>query len=152
MVVNVTHEIDIEITTSAGAYTAGDVIGGLLDFSALCGGGGGGVIRTIILSDDANQDAVLDLHLFSAKPTAIANGDPFATGFAFADLVKRIKKISIASGDYEDINSNAQAIMDGLNISHGSGQLWGYLVANGSTPTYGASSAVLRLKAIGWKD
>jgi hypothetical protein len=150
--VNKTHEIDVPITTKAGAYTAGDVIGGRLDLTALCGGGGGGVIRAVIVSDDANQQAALDLHLFSDLPTEILDDAAFATGFTFADLAKRIKKISIAALDYEVINSNAQAIIEPLSVSHGSGKLYGYLVANGSTPTYGASSAVLKLKVIGWKD
>jgi hypothetical protein len=149
--VNVTNEVEPTITTTAGAYTAGDVIGGLLDLTELCGGGGGGVIRAVIVSDDADQAVALDLHLFSDKPTEIANGDPFSA-LPFADLAKRIGKVSIAALDYEEINSNSQAIKSGLAISHGAGTLYGMLVANGSTPTYGASAVVLKLKVIGWKD
>lgn len=152
MITNRTGTAEPTVTTSAGAYSAGDVIGGLLDLSELCGAGGGGVIRSVIVSDDANQAVALDIHFFDEEPAAIANGDPFASGLAFEDLAKRIHKLSIAALDYEVINSNAQAIMDDLAITHGAGQLWAYIVANGSTPTYGASAAVLRLKLIGWED
>lgn len=152
MSVNYTYVIEPVVTTGAGAYSDGDVIGGLLDLSALCGGGGGGVIRSVVVTDDANQADDLAIHFFDKKPDVIADGDAFASNVDMDMLAQRIHKLAVAAADYEVINSNAQAIKEDLAISHGSGELWAYIMANGSTPTYGASSTVLRLKVTGWKD
>ena len=149
--INRTHRLDTEIAVSTTAYSDGDVIGGLLDLSDLCGAGGGGTIRQVRLVDDHAQSEPLDLYLFDGKPTVIADHAAFAGSMAVGDLAKLIGVISIAAADYVTLNSNEYVIKDDINLSHGTGQLWGYLVANGGTPDYNATTD-LTLFLVGWKD
>lgn len=151
MAVNYTHTLTTELTITAGAYGDGDVVGGRLDLSALCGGGGGGTIRQIRLADGDNEGAAMYVYLFDGQPTSIADNAAFATSIVIADLKKLIGRISIIAGDYLTINSEKVAIKDDINLSHGTGQLFAYLVTNGSTPTYTATTD-LTLIVQGWTD
>jgi len=137
-----------ELVVTAGAYSDGDVVGGLLNLSDLAGAGGGGLITQVLLTDDAAQTAVFQLWLFDGEPTGIADNAAFAP--VIADLAKVVDVIDIAASDYETVNSNEYALkkLDTPAV-HGSGQLYGYLVLNGSTPTYAATSD-LTLKVSGF--
>jgi hypothetical protein len=125
-----------------GAYSANDVIGGLLTFD-VHNAGGGGIVRWARLVDDDNEKAELTLYLFNSSPTAILDDAAFAP--VVADLKNYIGKILFQAADYETINSNAVALIghgvstDFLNIDFttDSGNLFGYLVAT-ATPTYTA--------------
>lgn len=142
------------LTVATTAYTAGDVVGGLLDLSILCGPGGGGVIRQVMVADAANQKEPYKLYLFDRKPTVIADDAAFAP--VIADLQKLVGVIEIEAADYVTIGSLAYAIVPGKDdvsnepVHHASGQLWGYLVAT-DTPDYAAATD-LTLRIIGWKD
>lgn len=141
----------IALTVTAGAYSDGDVVGGLINLSALCGVLGGGTIRQIRLVDDGNIGAALYVYLFDDAPTAILDNAVFATAFVIADHKAFIGRISIATGDYLTINSNKVAVKDDINLSHGTGSLYAYIVTNGSTPTYLAVDN-LTLIVTGWLD
>lgn len=129
---------------TAGAYSAGDVVGPQLEFPLADPSPAGvnpasGFVRVVTISDDDNEKAALELHLFREAPTAIADNAAFAP--TFADLKKRIGSVVIAAGDYVTINSNAQAVKSGIEMEFyaPNGVLYGYLVATG-TPTYTATS------------
>ena len=129
---------------TAGAYSANDVVGGLLTFQLAPEAPAGvnpasGFVVVVTISDDDNEKAALELHLFREAPTAIADNAAFAP--TFADLKKRIGSVAIAAGDYVTINSNAQAVKSGIEMEFyaPNGVLYGYLVATG-TPTYSATS------------
>lgn len=126
------------LTISRNAYTAGDVVGGLLTFD-LSGAPEGSLITRALLVDDDNEKAELTLYLFNAAPTTIADADAFAP--AVADLKKLITKIVFAVADYVTVNSNAYALKEDLNdlIPANTGYVYGYLVCT-ATPTYTASS------------
>jgi len=141
--------LDAEIVVTAGAYSDGDVVGGRLDLSALAGAQGGGLITHVLVADDAAQSAVFKLYLFDGQPTEIADNAAFAASMTAADLGKLVDVVDIASGDYVTLNSNVYALVKELKILHGTGQLWGYLVLNGSTPTF-ATTADLVLKITGF--
>jgi len=146
-----TFTLETVLPISTSAYGNGDVVGGLIDLTKLCGGGGGGTIRQVRLVDDDDEGVAMFLYLFDGKPTVTADNGVFATLFAIGDHKKFIGRISIAAADYIQITSNKTAIKDDINISHGTGQLWAYLVTNGSTPTFTAVTD-LTLIVVGIKD
>ena len=150
-IINRTNTIDVGLVVTAGAYSDGDVVGGRINLNDLCGGGGGGVIRQVLIADDAAQSAVFKLYLYDGQPTSIADNAAFASAMTMEDLEKLVAVIDIAAGDIVTLNSNTYALKTGLDYAHGSGQLWAYLVLNGSTPTYAAIDD-LTLKITGWKD
>lgn len=66
-------------TVTAGAYSAGDAVGGLLTFAnAARASGGGGVVKGVVIVDDAGQDAELELWLFDRTFTAMVDNAAWA--------------------------------------------------------------------------
>lgn len=147
--------ITTALTVGTDAYTANDVVGGLLTFN-VANAGGGGVIRWASIVDDDNEKTELTLYLFSAAPTAIADDAAFAP--AIADLKIYIGKILFQAADYETINNNAVALLghgastDYLNVdfSTSSGNIYGYLVCT-ATPTYTAATDLTVVLGV-WLD
>lgn len=131
-------------TIDTNAYTANDVVGGLLTFD-ISNAGGGGVVRWARVVDDDNEKAELTLYLFNAAPTTIADDAAFAP--VVADLKNYVGKVLFEVADYETINGNAVAMIghgvstDLVNIDFpsSSGNLYGYLVCT-ATPTYTAAT------------
>lgn len=128
------------------AYTANDVIGGLMIF-AVGGIGGGGSIRSILIADDDNEKAASTLYIFNEKPTTIADDAAFAP--TIADLKKLITTVTVEAGDYATVNSNAYAILGGhedlatknmdVPFVAVDGNLYIYNVCT-ATPTYTAAT------------
>ena len=82
---------------TAGAEDAGDALGGLLTFEGAARvAGGGGIIKSVMILDDAGQDASLELWLFSDAFTAIADNAAWAP--AEADLHKLVAIITTGDG------------------------------------------------------
>lgn len=133
------YEITVTPTITAGAYSAGDVVGGLLtlDLTTSDAVRGGGLLRRVVVTDDAAQSAVFNLHLFATAPASIADNAAFAP--AIADLQKRCAVVPIASADYATINGNVQAVVDDLTVDFYAPArvLYAYLVCTG-TPTFAA--------------
>lgn len=129
--------IDVPLTVTLAAYTALDVVGGLITIN-VHSAGGGGVLRQLSIIDDADQKEPFSLYLFDQLPSTIANDAAFAP--TVADLKKLIAKVAIAALDYETLNSNAYALKTGLDIEFSApdGNLYAYLVA-GDTPDYAAA-------------
>lgn len=126
-------------TITAGAYSANDVVGGLLEFAIPRNGAG--FIRGLIITDDDNEKAACKLHLFVSKPTTFADNAAFAP--TINDLVNRAAVIAVAAADYTTINGNAQAIVS-TNTSldfvfSNQPMIYGYLVCD-ATPTYTATT------------
>jgi hypothetical protein len=141
--------VDVTITPDTSQYADGDVIGGLLTFSFAAKAG---MLVTLIVTENDNEGAVLDLFLFSSEPSTIADNATFAP--TFADTQKLLRKIPIAAGDYFTENSIKVAQIDlqstGSPLPFSSVTLYGYLVTNGSTPTFAGSKTIqLRLIPLG---
>lgn len=130
-------EVTVTPTITAGAYSAADVVGGLLTFN-LQSPSGCGYIDAVRIVDDDDEKAASKLYLFNAVPTTIADNAALA-GLALADLKKLIGVVTIASASFITINSNAHFINNGLTIPYTTqtGALYGYLVCD-ATPTYTA--------------
>ena len=110
LVVATGNKLNIFITPAitAGAYTSGDALGGLLNFaSAAAVAGGRGTITKVVIVDDDNKLQPIDLVLFNQTFTATADNAPFAP--SEADLENCIGHISIAATDYASFNANAVA-------------------------------------------
>lgn len=135
--------IDTELTVDTDAYTANDVVGGLLTLDAHSIGGG--LIVDIMLVDEDSAAAPFTLYIFDSKPATIADDAAFA--IVIADLRKLIRAVDIAAGDYTTVNSLDYAQKTGLNIPFiaQDGNLYAYLVTTG-TPNYtNADALYLRL-------
>lgn len=125
-----------ELTVGTSAYTAGDVVGGLLEFD-ISDASGGGIVNKIRLVDEDSQAEPYTLYIFNEAPTTIANDAAFAGSVTVADLRKLIAVVSIVAGDYVTLNGFDyvhKALSQPL-IFNGNGKLWAYLVAV-DTPDY----------------
>ena len=125
-------------TVTAGAYTANDVVGGLLTFSGLRNG----TLQAITICDNATQAVNYLLVLFESAPTSIDDHATF--DIADADLAKIIYQDSLTS------SSNRQAFADnsyhylyGLSVPLWSagGTVYGFLITP-DTPAYATTSDI----------
>jgi hypothetical protein len=128
-------------TVTAGVYSAGDAVGGLLTFaSAARTSGGGGVIKDVIILDDAGQDAELELWLFNATFTAMADNAAWAP--SEADLRKLVAIVSTTSGAWFAAGTPSAARVESDQRYDLTGtSMFGQLVTRG-TPTFVATDDV----------
>lgn len=144
-VVSATVTIPKNADGTADAYTANDVVGGLLTFS-LTSPSGSGILNALKITDEDNEGAALDVYIFDEVPSTIA--DDAAGALAIGDLDKLVCKVSIAAGDYVTVNSLKYVIKDeaseGLNRAYeldSKGNLYAYVICTG-TPTYANAKAI----------
>jgi hypothetical protein len=129
-------------TITAGAYSAGDAVGGLLTFAGAARvAGDGGVIKHVLIQDNAGQDVELELWLFNATFTAMADNAPWAP--STADLLNKVAIISTADGDWFAAGTPSVARVECSQAYHceGGTSLFGQLVTRG-TPTFAATDDV----------
>lgn len=145
-----TRKIEAALTITAGAYSANDVVGGLVAVTVQSNRHASGVIRKLSVVDDDNEKAALTIYWFSEAPTSIADNAAFAP--VIADLKKMSGSVAVAAGDYVTINSNAIAIKTDVNndFSASTGILYLYVVCT-ATPTYTATTD-LTLELWIWED
>jgi hypothetical protein len=132
-------ESEVQPTITTSAYSANDIVGGLITFS-VASPSNCGIINKIKVTDADNEGAVLDVYIFDDVPTTIANGD--AAALLIADLDKLVCKVEIAAADYEAVNSLKFAIKEDINAvykANAQGNLYAYIVCTG-TPTYAAAT------------
>lgn len=125
-------------TITAGAYSDGDVVGGLLTFSLAGIANNGGFLCTANLTDNDKEAAALRLFLFDDLPATIADNAAF--GLTDADNNKCFAIVTL--GTYVTLTNTSLAHSDPINkpFVTDKGNLYGYLVCNGSTPTYTATA------------
>ena len=126
-------------TITAGAYSAGDVVGGLLTFTLANTRGADGIVRSVRIADGDNEKAACKLWLFAEQPITIADNAAFAP--TDNDISKCVGVIAFAAADYTTASANAFAAKHerGIDFTDTNGTLWGYLVAD-ATPTYGTTT------------
>ena len=91
------------IVVTVGAYSANDVVGGLLEFDvhgASDNIGGGGRITDIYLTDARNQAVEYTLYIFDVEPTAIADNGAWPTGIDIDDQNAMILEQALATARY----------------------------------------------------
>ncbi len=133
--------ISLTPTVTAGAYAAADAVGGLLTFAnAARQSGGGGLINKVIILDDAGQDAELELWLFNASFTAMADNAPWAP--SEADLRKLVAIIATTTGAWFAAGTPSAARVEvNQRYDLAGTSLFGQLVTR-DTPTFAATDDV----------
>lgn len=128
------------LVVDTAAYSDGDVVGGLLTFTLTGLRQNGGMLNGLLLTDAANQSEPYRLYLFHELPSTIADQAAFAP--TIADLKKLFAVVTIAAADYLTPNSLGVVIKEDINniFVTTNNKLYGYLVANGSTPDYAAGT------------
>jgi hypothetical protein len=127
---------------TAGAYSANDVVGGLLTFTgAVRATGGRAKIHSITFTDKGVTANVLNLWLFSDAPATIADNGAFAP--TDAELLTLVGVVQIAAADYLVATDNQAAtkLNVGLVYNVTATSLFGYLECV-ATPTYASTSDI----------
>jgi hypothetical protein len=129
-------------TITAGAYTTGKALGGLLTFTGVAAGGTG-LLKSIAVMDKANQKIAVDLLLFNQSFTATTDGSTIA--ISSADLLNMVGVITLVAGDYVSAAASTNAIATKYNIDLAcdslDNNLYGQLVIRGSA-TYASTSDI----------
>ena len=134
-------------TITAGAYSAGDAVGGKLTFS---GCPNDGLIHGLTIIDLSEQAVELDLILFEADFTATSDNGAFDV--TAGEEGRLIGSINVATTDYKDIGGLKVATVKNISLPYELtetavtklGRIYGQLVTPG-TPTY-VSTADLTVK------
>jgi len=136
------------ITTSAGAYTANDNVGGILTLTnASRYSGGTTTLMSIEVLDFVNQKQPFTILFFSSNPAAATVTDNSAFVWS-TDYTKYITKIDVAAGDYVSTVALGLATFGGIGKTLtpvGSANLFAVIVTTG-TPTYAANATSLYVK------
>jgi len=137
-------------TITAGAYSAGDAVGGLLEFEGVASPyDRGAIIVAATLIDKAAQKALMRLILFDRTFTPTADNAPFDP--TDADLANVLKYLTFAATDYISFNDNSMAqrlgdlgdaVLASVVLAEGGTSLFGQLVTGG-TPTYASTSDLI---------
>lgn len=138
------------ITTTAPAYSANDVVGGVLAIPVGQGSPGIGEIRSLSLSDNLNQSAAFSLLFFKSLPAGTyADNGAFAWGAG--DINLYMGAIGILATDYTVFNSKGVVcVPTQVGVSWqvppngDKAVLYAVLVTTG-TPTYAANATTLTL-------
>lgn len=130
------------ITVTAGAYHAGDNIGGILTLTAAARVAAIGTTLTrLSVLDAANQKAQLELLFFSANPAASTFTDNAAPVIHANDVAKFVGRITVYASDYLVVGAKAVACIAniGLAMIPAATSLFCVILTPG-TPTYAATS------------
>lgn len=135
------------ITTTNAAYSAGDVIGGIITLTLSPSSSIPPVkLRSIVLKDDANQKPALQLLFFRSSPVGTYT-DNGVVAPSTADLGNLVYVHIVGSADWVSIQGVAKAVAsyeldDGPLLQPATTALFMVIVATG-TPDYTASSTDL---------
>lgn len=106
------------LTTSAPAYSTGDVIGSVMTISGSATQEGLGeadlssILQSLVVLDPTGQSAALDIFFFNAPLTGTYT-DNIAFSPSSADMKNCIGTVSVATGDY--ITAGSQSVAAGKN-------------------------------------
>lgn len=138
-----TSQVQVVPTVSTSAYTAGNVVGGLLTFAnAVSGTVLSGVLTSVSVTTRSTQTAGFKLYLFSASPAGTFT-DRTAPVIAAADALLLLDVITLGAAD-SGLGSavttyNTDAISRSLVLAGTS--LFGVLITTG-TPTFSTTTNV----------
>ena len=122
-------------------YASGDLIGTKMTLAGAAKLSRVGRINSIVIADQAKQDAAIDVIFFDSNPSTTTFTDNAALDVADADTLKIIASVKIVAADYSDFadNSVATKAVDLGFATVGGGDLYACLVSRG-TPTYAAAT------------
>lgn len=136
-----TSNPSITPTITAGAYTAGFEIGGLMTFAV--GGAGSGILESITVTCKSVQTTSLYLNIFDVNPTSSTWTDHTAPAINSADTFSLMASYLLGS-PYSGLGTHTVWSLDAIGASFVGPNLYGVLVAV-STPTF-ASTTDIRVK------
>lgn len=130
-------------TVTAGAYSAGDVVGGELTLSnALRATDGSGVLHSLLVYTEDGETPELYVLIFDSAPGA-ALADNAAYAWTSGDWDKLLGVVRVQSFDYLTIGGDGVASLTGLALpvkgAAGTADLYAYVVCVG-TPTFSAAT------------
>lgn len=91
------RRIAVTPTVGTDAYTAKDVVGGLMTFG-ITDQGFDGQLCSIMVTDAAAQGEAYDLYVFESVPSTIADDAAFAP--TLADFNKLVTTVEVGTNDY----------------------------------------------------
>ena len=134
--------ISVQPTITAGAYSAGDAVGGVMTFT--CPGSNTVLLKDLyLLDDDSSPDeADLDLYIFTDSDIAVADNAAFTISQAEFLAGSFIGRVNFSTYIATPIGGEANAticekIDQNILIPVSNGKFYGQLIANG-TPTFNA--------------
>lgn len=125
-------------TITAGAYTAGFEVGGLMTFAV--GGAGSGVLQSIKVTCKSVQTTALYLNIFDTNPSNSTWTDHAAPAINAADVFSLIGAYPLTS-PYSGLGTHTVWTLDGIGASFVGANLYGVLVAV-STPTFASTTGI----------
>lgn len=125
------------LTTATTAYTNGDQLGALIEFTNVArASGGGAVIQSATLLDKAKLVGGVDLFLFDRSVTAAA--DNAANAFSDADMLNCLGVLTFPGPRVSANNNIATAEMSGLAVVCNATSIFGALVTRSDHTFFGA--------------
>lgn len=133
------HYINVVPKVTAGAYSANDIVGGLLEFVGVPSGR----LEAVKVSDLATQNVKYVLLLFWREPAAIADNGTFDIDDRDLGYIIPGGAIHIETADRTALTDSSVSAVSNLAvpIRPNNGKLWGYLYTTGA-PTYAAVTDV----------
>lgn len=127
------------------AYTAGDIIGGIMTFTnALRITSGTGAVLSVNVTEVGTQKAAIDLILFSASPAGGTYTDNGAPTWDTGDYNKLLGVIHVLAADYTTYGAISVATVRNQPVGvwgNAVANIYGVMVAVG-TPTYSATTSL----------
>lgn len=140
MAYNLTGKDVFDLTTS-GAYSAGDVIGGLQEIEL-----SSGYVVHAILIDQGAQDKIVTAYIFDEQPTTVVDNAAI-TGLSPADWHKLLSTVVFDDFAPIDTVTISEPSKKSPLVTHN--KSWIYFVAT-EAATY--TNGALRVKLVAWED
>lgn len=139
--------VTITPTVDTNAFGSGDQISTKQTIDGASSGSGSGCnLEKVVVIDKDKQKSALKLFLFDDDPT-VASVENAAADVSDAEvLAKCIGVVSIAAGDYSDLNASSVATVSprlGVRPKKGTNTLY-MLIVSAGTPTYTASGLAFK--------
>jgi hypothetical protein len=135
--------IAVTPTITAGAYSAGDVLGGRLTIpNAVAAEGGKAVLYSLVVMDRDNEKAEFSVLFYRSQP-AQNSLDNAAFAWGTGDGDKYLGRIDVIASDYKTFASRAVAkpTFQPFVVESDTTSLYAYVVLDGG-PTYTATTDV----------
>lgn len=139
-----------QAVTTSGAYSAGNVVGGIISLVDVnLTSGGRVVLRTIQVNDKNGNADALDIYFFKATPSGGTYTDKSALAWGTGDSANKIGQLAVKSGDWLTDNSQSSVNYSGLTMkmTPSAATLFMLIVCpTGSTPTFTNGNLTIQLE------
>lgn len=149
------HGFDVPVApaVTAGAYSAGDIVGGLLTFNIGDGNNSVVLVTGVTVAVKAAVTSALKLYLFSADPTSTTKTDNAAYSLNAADVFKLIDVLDLSGVTVTDHGTPNTYSANGLNVvcgtDRGTNAIYGLLVDGTGWTLTSTSDIQVRLRGLG---